>query len=49
MTIAKEKNLLLKIRDLRLEAFADDKWFEIVHGVDIDLHRGEVLSSVAGS
>ncbi len=29
MNIAKEKDLLLKIRGLRLEAFADDKWFEI--------------------
>jgi peptide/nickel transport system ATP-binding protein len=49
MTMAKEKDLLLKIRGLRLEAFADDKWFEIVHGVDINLHRGEVLGLIGES
>jgi peptide/nickel transport system ATP-binding protein len=49
MNVQKDKDLLLKIRGLRLEAFADDKWFEIVHGVDIDLHRGEVLGLIGES
>ena len=29
----KKKDVLLKIQDLRIEAYADEKWFEIVHGV----------------
>ena len=31
----KKKDVLLKIQDLRIEAYADEKWFEIVHGVDL--------------
>ncbi len=47
--IKKDKDVLLKIKDLRIEAFGDDKWFEIVHGVDITLHRGEVLGLIGES
>ena len=45
----KDKDVLLKVKDLRIEAFADDKWFEIVHGVDLTLHRGEVLGLIGES
>ncbi len=38
-----DKSLLLKIRGLKIEGYADEKWIEIVHGVDLDLHRGEVV------
>ena len=44
-----DKGLLLKIRGLRIEGRADDKWFEIVHGVDLDLHRGEVMGLIGES
>ncbi len=47
--MTREKDVLLKVRDLRIEAFADDKWFEIVHGVDMTLHRGEVLGLIGES
>ena len=47
--MTKDKDVLLKIRDLRIEAYADEKWFEIVHGVDITLHRGEVLGLIGES
>ena len=47
--MTREKDVLLKIKDLRIEAFADDKWFEIVHGVDLTLHRGEVLGLIGES
>ncbi len=47
--MTKDKDVLLKVRDLRIEAFADDKWFEIVHGVDLTLHRGEVLGLIGES
>lgn len=45
----KNKDVLLKIRDLRIEAYADEKWFEIVHGIDLTLHRGEVLGLIGES
>ena len=44
-----EKGLLLKIRGLRIEGRADEKWFEIVHGVDLDLRRGEVMGLIGES
>ena len=47
--MTKDKDVLLKVRDLRIEAYADEKWFEIVHGVDITLHRGEVLGLIGES
>jgi len=43
------KDLLLKIRDLRIEGYSDEKWIEIVHGIDLDLHRGEVMGLIGES
>ena len=42
-------DVLLRIRGLKIEGRADDQWNEIVHGVDIDLHRGEVLGLIGES
>ncbi|MEQ8584847.1 MAG: ABC transporter ATP-binding protein [Thalassobaculaceae bacterium] len=46
---AKEKDVLLKIRDLRIEGYSDEEWIEIVHGVDLTLHRGEVMGLIGES
>ncbi|MEM7743597.1 MAG: ABC transporter ATP-binding protein [Pseudomonadota bacterium] len=43
------KEVLLDIKDLRIEGYADEKWFEIVHGVDLTLHKGEVLGLIGES
>ncbi|MEM0989444.1 MAG: ABC transporter ATP-binding protein [Pseudomonadota bacterium] len=43
------KQVLLDIKDLRIEGYADEKWFEIVHGVDLTLHKGEVLGLIGES
>lgn len=45
----KEKGVLLEIRDLKIEGFADEKWIEIVHGVNLTLHRGEVMGLIGES
>lgn len=45
----KDKELLLKIRDLRIEGYSDEQWIEIVHGIDLDLHRGEVMGLIGES
>jgi peptide/nickel transport system ATP-binding protein len=45
-----KKDVLLRIRDLRIEANVDvGKWAEIVHGIDLTLHRGEVLGLIGES
>ncbi|WPZ33833.1 ABC transporter ATP-binding protein [Thalassobaculum sp. OXR-137] len=45
----KNKDLLLKIRDLRIEGYSDEKWIEIVHGIDLTLHKGEVMGLIGES
>jgi len=44
-----KKSVLLKIQDLKIEGFSDDEWIEIVHGIDLTLHRGEVLGLIGES
>ena len=44
-----KKDVLLEIKGLRIEGYADEKWVEIVHGVDLTLHRGEVLGLIGES
>ncbi|MDE1995684.1 MAG: ABC transporter ATP-binding protein [Rhizobiaceae bacterium] len=44
-----ENKPLLNIRGLKIEAQIDGAWTEIVHGVDIDLNRGEVLGLIGES
>ncbi len=41
--------VLLEMRDLRIDGFRDDEWHEIVKGVDLVLHRGEVLGLIGES
>ena len=41
--------VLLEMRDLRIEGQADDVWHGIVHGVNVKLHRGEVLGLIGES
>ncbi len=42
-------DILLEMRELRIEGQADDQWHEIVHGVDVVLRRGEVLGLIGES
>jgi peptide/nickel transport system ATP-binding protein len=41
--------VLLEIKNLRIEGFSDERWHEIVKGVDLTLHRGEVLGVIGES
>ena len=43
------KEVLLTMKDLRIEGRADEAWLEIVKGVDLTLHRGEVLGLIGES
>ena len=44
-----DDDILLEMRDLKIEGQSDDQWSEIVHGVDVVLRRGEVLGLIGES
>ena len=44
-----ETGPLLLIRSLKIKGLADDAWMPIVKGVDLDLHRSEVLGLIGES
>ena len=44
-----KKQVLLEIQDLRIEGYSEEKWTEIVHGVGLTLHRGEVMGLIGES
>ena len=39
----KKGDILLDMRDIVIDGYSDDRWHEIVKGVDITLRRGEVM------
>ncbi len=43
------KEELLRIKDLKIQGFSDDAWVDIVKGVDLTLHRGEVMGLIGES
>jgi len=45
----KKGEVLLEIKDLKIEGFSDDVWHPIVKGVDLTLRRGEVLGLIGES
>jgi len=44
-----EKDVLLQIRDLRIDGKSGDDWLPIVKGVDLTLRKGEVLGLIGES
>ncbi|MCB9958434.1 MAG: ABC transporter ATP-binding protein [Rhodospirillaceae bacterium] len=40
---------LLRIRNLTIEAQTGDQWIQIVHGIDLDLDRGEIVGLIGES
>jgi len=43
------QEVLLEIKDLRIEGLSGEEWNEIVHGIDLTLHKGEVLGLIGES
>ena len=44
-----ERDVLLEMRDVRIDGFSDERWHEIIKGMDLRLHRGEVLGLIGES
>ncbi|MDH3451259.1 MAG: ATP-binding cassette domain-containing protein, partial [Gammaproteobacteria bacterium] len=42
-------DVLLEMRGLRIDGQTGDQWLEIVKGLDVTLHRGEVLGLIGES
>jgi peptide/nickel transport system ATP-binding protein len=47
--MAPTKDVLLKIRNLRIEGYSNETWVDIIKGVDLTLHRGEVMGLIGES
>lgn len=47
--MSQDKSILLTIKNLRIEGYSDEEWIEIVHGIDLTLHRGEVMGLIGES
>ncbi|MEQ8166315.1 MAG: ATP-binding cassette domain-containing protein, partial [Alphaproteobacteria bacterium] len=45
----KKTDVLLKIRDLKIQGYSDETWVDIIKGVDLTLHRGEVMGLIGES
>ncbi|MGB5068944.1 MAG: ATP-binding cassette domain-containing protein, partial [Albidovulum sp.] len=41
--------LLLDIRDLRIDGYSDNRWHPIIKGIDLTIRRGEVLGLIGES
>ncbi len=42
-------DVLLRLEDIQIEGFSDEKWHPIIRGVDLTLRRGEVMGLVGES
>lgn len=45
----KKKDVILKIRNLKIQGYSDESWVDIIKGVDLTLHRGEVMGLIGES
>ncbi len=45
----KKKQVLLEIKDLKIEGYTGENWVPIIKGVDLTLHRGEVMGLIGES
>ena len=46
---AQKGDVLLRMTDVSIEGFADDRWHQIIDTVSLELRRGEVLGLIGES
>ena len=44
-----KNDILLDIKNLKIEGFSDEKWHPIVKGVDLTLRRGQIMGLIGES
>ena len=42
-------DILLKMRDIRIDGYSDEQWHPIIKGVDLTLRRGEIMGLIGES
>ena len=47
--MSQDKSVLLEIKDLKIQGYSDETWIDIIKGVDLTLHRGEVMGLIGES
>ena len=45
----KKGDILLEMKDIVIDGYSDDRWHEIIKGVDITLRRGEIMGLIGES
>ena len=45
----KKNNLLLNIKNIKIDGFSNNKWHKIIKGIDLTINRGEVLGLIGES
>ena len=47
--MSQDKSVLLDIKGLKIQGYSDETWVDIIKGVDLTLHRGEVMGLIGES
>ena len=45
----KQKEILLEIKNLFIDGYTGEQWVPIIKGVDLQLHKGEVIGLIGES
>ena len=45
----KKGDVLLEMKNIEIDGFSDERWHKIIKGVDLTLHRGEVMGLIGES